>query len=66
MGFFPVAFIPASAGNTLHNPPQDKGSPVYPRWRGEHLPLIEPESIDAGLSPLARGTLFLLVTAFTL
>ena len=31
---------------------------VYPRWRGEHTPLLESGECYRGLSPLARGTLF--------
>ncbi|EFE61596.1 hypothetical protein EC960497_2988 [Escherichia coli 96.0497] len=30
--------------------------PVYPRWRGEHLPRIINAKYICGLSPLARGT----------
>ena len=30
---------------------------VYPRWRGEHLPLLTMYKEQGGLSPLARGTL---------
>ena len=29
---------------------------VYPRWRGEHISLLEYMSCAHGLSPLARGT----------
>ena len=32
-------------------------SPVYPRWRGEHLTKDLYSSDGSGLSPLARGTL---------
>ncbi len=31
-------------------------SPVYPRWRGEHITVSRPGCIEDGLSPLARGT----------
>ncbi|EGB73720.1 LOW QUALITY PROTEIN: hypothetical protein ERFG_00567, partial [Escherichia coli TW10509] len=49
-------FIPAGAGNT--SAPLRKCDPasVYPRWRGEHLPLNHPLFLPWGLSPLARGT----------
>ena len=30
--------------------------PVYPRWRGEHLPSLCLLTTTSGLSPLARGT----------
>ncbi|EGB85509.1 hypothetical protein HMPREF9542_05118 [Escherichia coli MS 117-3] len=30
--------------------------PVYPRWRGEHLPTDRRRFRVNGLSPLARGT----------
>ena len=52
-------FIPAGAGNTLNSPLRVFANTVYPRWRGEHTtaPLIW--LTDSGLSPLARGTLFL-------
>ena len=36
-------------------------NPVYPRWRGEHGLTLGIESLDRGLSPLARGTLLSLV-----
>ncbi|KZF60055.1 hypothetical protein S121_23515, partial [Salmonella enterica subsp. enterica serovar Tennessee] len=29
---------------------------VYPRWRGEHLVMVETNGPGSGLSPLARGT----------
>ncbi len=29
---------------------------VYPRWRGEHVQIIDLSEPAAGLSPLARGT----------
>ncbi len=32
--------------------------PVYPRWRGEHVYVEAGTKYLAGLSPLARGTLF--------
>ncbi|EMX07960.1 hypothetical protein ECP030230811_3089 [Escherichia coli P0302308.11] len=32
-------------------------TPVYPRWRGEHLLKKKAPALSVGLSPLARGTL---------
>ncbi|ESC83566.1 hypothetical protein SEEM038_21368, partial [Salmonella enterica subsp. enterica serovar Senftenberg str. NC_MB012510-0038] len=32
-------------------------TPVYPRWRGEHIDSTGNGLIEIGLSPLARGTL---------
>ncbi|CCT40523.1 hypothetical protein SA13_0849 [Salmonella enterica subsp. enterica serovar Agona str. 13.E.05] len=50
-------FIPAGAGNTP-KPGFALGQlAVYPRWRGEHNKWDDPVVRDAGLSPLARGTL---------
>ncbi|CCS24847.1 hypothetical protein SA42_1366 [Salmonella enterica subsp. enterica serovar Agona str. 42.E.09] len=50
-------FIPAGAGNTP-KPGFALGQlAVYPRWRGEHNKWDDPVVQDAGLSPLARGTL---------
>ncbi|CCS51481.1 hypothetical protein SA35_0256 [Salmonella enterica subsp. enterica serovar Agona str. 35.H.08] len=50
-------FIPAGAGNTP-KPGFALGQlAVYPRWRGEHNKWDDPVDRDAGLSPLARGTL---------
>ena len=37
--------------------PAIKNSPVYPRWRGEHVTAIKIRQQCRGLSPLARGTL---------
>ncbi len=52
-------FIPARAGNTCLMPtPQHRGS-VYPRSRGEHNSLVDNLLFADGLSPLARGTLYL-------
>ncbi len=49
-------FIPAGAGNTPASSVYSARSPVYPRWRGEHV-ITECSSPRAlGLSPLARGT----------
>ncbi len=53
-------FIPARAGNTRRfflSPPK---SPVYPRLRGEHHIHGDDTLLPFGLSPLARGTLFVL------
>ena len=49
-------FIPAGAGNTVTACTRCNGSPVYPRWRGEHSSLSGLSNSSAGLSPLARGT----------
>ncbi len=52
-----LRFIPAGAGNTPASSVYSARSPVYPRWRGEHV-ITECSSPRAlGLSPLARGTL---------
>ncbi len=51
-----LRFIPAGAGNTLSRPNAHADFPVYPRWRGEHLPEVEQDRFIDGLSPLARGT----------
>ena len=49
-------FIPAGAGNTSGSTRTRSGSPVYPRWRGEHPRTLRTEPLTGGLSPLARGT----------
>ena len=49
-------FIPAGAGNTRCAKPGHCHTPVYPRWRGEHLLLWNRLFLPVGLSPLARGT----------
>ncbi|VEA18308.1 Domain of uncharacterised function (DUF2825) [Salmonella enterica subsp. enterica] len=49
-------FIPAGAGNTLVAVFTLSYSPVYPRWRGEHVTGYRAIIFRAGLSPLARGT----------
>ena len=51
-----LRFIPAGAGNTLSQQFSIYKQPVYPRWRGEHIPLTEISEKITGLSPLARGT----------
>ncbi len=50
-------FIPAGAGNTWLSIFSRQDFAVYPRWRGEHTPLLESGECYRGLSPLARGTL---------
>ncbi len=52
-----VRFIPADAGNTRQRMRPPTRSPVYPRWRGEHLRGTRERCFGIGLSPLARGTL---------
>ncbi|SYU48835.1 Domain of uncharacterised function (DUF2825) [Klebsiella pneumoniae] len=49
-------FIPAGAGNPRTRTTWAASSPVYPRWRGEHLMKLRPLNLYGGLSPLARGT----------
>ncbi len=49
-------FIPAGAGNTSNPSCRPPVSPVYPRWRGEHMRTTTRRRIYPGLSPLARGT----------
>ncbi len=49
-------FIPAGAGNTCEGESTRRRSPVYPRWRGEHLLTGRSADVFTGLSPLARGT----------
>ncbi len=51
-------FIPAGAGNTSKWRSTARQSAVYPRWRGEHLFHHRTVNVGAGLSPLARGTLY--------
>ena len=50
-------FIPASAGNSQGLALPRRKSPVYPRWRGEHVSDSLKFRLNLGLSPLARGTL---------
>ena len=52
-----VRFIPAGAGNTQRECAGFNWTPVYPRWRGEHLQPKLNFGFVIGLSPLARGTL---------
>jgi len=49
-------FIPAGAGNTTAALSDGRLLPVYPRWRGEHSLMWPANSLESGLSPLARGT----------
>ena len=49
-------FIPARAGNTAGAPPAQRGPPVHPRSRGEHVAMTSRLSRTCGSSPLARGT----------
>ncbi len=49
-------FIPAGAGNTLIASPRSAGTPVHPRWRGEHSITATGRLAFVGSSPLARGT----------
>ena len=53
-------FIPASAGNTVDATSTRAATPVYPRWRGEHVLRCTCCTATFGLSPLARGTHFLI------
>ncbi len=55
-GYAWCRFIPAGAGNTRSGGFVLPATPVYPRWRGEHLRLNSEQAIGVGLSPLARGT----------
>ncbi len=52
-------FIPAGAGNTKQNQAARDEITVYPRWRGEHGIGGSAGGTSTGLSPLARGTLYL-------
>ncbi len=38
---------------------------VYPRWRGEHVTFGKWKAANIGLSPLARGTLFIVNAKFS-
>ncbi len=50
-------FIPAGAGNTSRAFQVIRGTPVHPRWRGEHFAGASAVASTGGSSPLARGTL---------
>ena len=54
-------FIPAGAGNSAFLRQIWRCCAVYPRWRGELLKIEPPGRAAIGLSPLARGTLELLM-----
>ena len=57
--FVGTRFIPAGAGNSHHDAWATRQGSVYPRWRGE-LYINEVNLWKLyGLSPLARGTLFM-------
>ena len=56
-------FIPAGAGNTRVGKSRGNRTPVYPRWRGEHVHTQTITESQNGLSPLARGTPVLLFCA---
>ena len=49
-------FIPARAGNTCTSPSSPGCKTVHPRSRGEHTDTAVDKWVDAGSSPLARGT----------
>ena len=49
-------FIPARAGNTAAPWASARTPTVHPRSRGEHVMLINQTNLQAGSSPLARGT----------
>ncbi len=51
-----MTVYPAGAGNTVTIHTMNCLRPVYPRWRGEHLPRASLRRFAIGLSPLARGT----------
>ncbi len=51
-----LRFIPARAGNTPQTCTSQRRPTVYPRSRGEHQAGFDEREIEAGLSPLARGT----------
>mgnify|MGYP001287070575 CR=1 FL=1 len=46
---------PARAGSTVVRPPAGRGSPAYPRSRGEHRNALPLQPQVAGLPPLTRG-----------
>ena len=56
-----IRFIPAGAGNTKCWWALMPQTQVYPRWRGEHYRTDCRILFFCGLSPLARGTQWILV-----
>ena len=52
-----VGLIPACAGNTTCHTDPDTAAKAHPRLRGEHLGGAVLTMLQAGSSPLARGTL---------
>ncbi len=56
-------FIPAGAGNTPYLSDRTRDNPVHPRWRGEHAKPRRRGGCNTGSSPLARGTLDVLLVA---
>ncbi|KYD91552.1 hypothetical protein AF344_17975 [Salmonella enterica subsp. enterica serovar Typhimurium] len=63
--FSATRFIPAGAGNTLYRQCEIFRDAVYPRWRGEHSLSSMRNFPRRGLSPLARGTLFIVNAKFS-
>ncbi len=61
LGVKQLRFIPARAGNTKTKTRTTRPATVYPRSRGEHEARFYTSGGDGGLSPLARGTLKLLL-----
>ena len=57
--FVGTRFIPAGAGNSHHDARATRQGSVYPRWRGELARRQFSGRFVLGLSPLARGTLFM-------
>ncbi len=57
-----VRFIPAGAGNTGVEPEIIGKKSVYPRWRGEYAHASTRHIKSCGLSPLARGIRFRVLT----
>ena len=57
----PIRFIPARAGNTRRRTRPTPRRPVHPRSRGEHVLHAAVRFQPVGSSPLARGTLVVLI-----
>ncbi len=51
-----IRFIPAHAGNSPRQSTQLPMKSVYPRSRGELIPVLQMPCMTSGLSPLTRGT----------